>query len=58
MSEQEMKQNLIEIYSNLLRIKAAEQGINKELEIQLKIVKMKLSSFSIDTAELEKEILG
>jgi hypothetical protein len=58
MTEQEMKQVLIDNYTNLLKIKAEESGKNKELEIQLEIVKMKLSSYSIDTAGIEKLILG
>jgi hypothetical protein len=39
MSEQEMKQILIDNYTNLLRIKAAETAENKELEIQLEVAK-------------------
>lgn len=57
MSEEEVKQNLIDYYINLLRIKAAETGNNKELEIQLLAVKVKLSSYNIDTKELEAKIL-
>ncbi|MBQ8945590.1 MAG: hypothetical protein IJ058_02145 [Lachnospiraceae bacterium] len=57
MTEQEVKQNLIDLYINLLRIKAAEQGINKELDIQLEVAKIKLTSYSIDTAAIEKMIL-
>jgi hypothetical protein len=58
MTEEEIKQVLIDNYTNLLKIKAAEKGENKELEIQLETTKMKLSSYSIDTARLEKIILG
>jgi hypothetical protein len=58
MTEQEMKQVLIDNYTNLLKIKAVESGENKELNIQLEIAKMKLSSYSIDTAGIEKLILG
>lgn len=57
MTEQEVKQNLIDIYINLLRIKAAEQGVNKELDIQLEVAKIKLTSYSIDTAAIESMIL-
>ena len=58
MPEQEVKQYLIDNYINLLRIKAAETGVNKELEIQLEVAKIKLTSCSIDTAEIEKMLLG
>jgi hypothetical protein len=58
MSEQEMKQILIDNYTNLLRIKAAEKAENKELEIQLEVAKIKLTSYSIDTAGIERMILG
>ncbi|MCI9542296.1 MAG: hypothetical protein HFG39_14905 [Lachnospiraceae bacterium] len=58
MTEQEVKQSLIDNYINLLRIKAAETATNKELEIQLKVAKIKLASYSIDTAGIEKMILG
>ncbi len=58
MTEQEVKQSLIDNYINLLRIKAAETATNKELDIQLEIAKIKLSSYSIDTAGIEKMILG
>ncbi|MBQ3665959.1 MAG: hypothetical protein II919_07615 [Lachnospiraceae bacterium] len=57
MTEQEVKQNLIDNYINLLRIKAAETGTNKELDIQLEVAKIKLTSYSIDTAGIEKMIL-
>lgn len=58
MTEQEVKQNLIDIYINLLRIKAAETATNRELDIQLEVAKIKLTSYSIDTAEIEKMILN
>ncbi|MBR6223864.1 MAG: hypothetical protein IKQ71_10565 [Lachnospiraceae bacterium] len=57
MTEQEVKQNLIDYYINLLRIKASETGTNKELDIQLNVAKIKLSSYSIDTAEIERMML-
>lgn len=57
MSEEEVKQQLIDRYVMLLQIKAAETGTNKELEIQLAIAKTKLSSYSIDLSEVEKMIL-
>lgn len=52
------EQNLIDNYINLLRIKAAETGENKELDIQLEVVKIKLTSYSIDTSEIEKMIMS
>ena len=58
MIEQEIKQTLIDNYINLLRIKAAETGQNKELDVQLEVVKIKLSSYNIDTSKLEEDILG
>lgn len=58
MSEEEVKQNLIDKYTDLLRIKAAEQGINKELEAQLIIIKVKLSSYNIDTEAIENALLN
>jgi hypothetical protein len=59
MTEQEvLKQMLIDNYANLLRIKAAETAVNKELEIQIQIAKIKLASYSISTSEIEQMILG
>lgn len=57
MSE-EVKQNLILNYTNLLRIKAAEKDTNEELERQLIIAKIALSSYNIDLEALEKAFLG
>ena len=53
MTLEEQKQILIDNYINLMRIKALEQGSNKELEYQIKITKVKLSTFGIDISELE-----
>ncbi len=53
MTLEEQKQILIDNYINLMRIKAHEQGTNKELEYQIKITKVKLSTFGIDISELE-----
>lgn len=53
MTPEEQKQILIDNYINLMRIKAHEQGSNKELEYQIKITKVKLSTFGIDISELE-----
>lgn len=56
MTEEEVKQNLIDKYTDLLRIKAAEAGTNKELDFQLAVTKVKLSSYDIDLELLEKMI--
>ena len=50
---EEQKQILIDAYINLMRIKAHEQGTNKELDYQIKTTKVKLSTFGIDVSELE-----
>lgn len=36
-----------------MRIKAHETGENRELDYQIKIAKLKLSTFNIDVSELE-----
>ena len=53
MTLEEQKQIAIDYYVNLMRIKAHETGENKELDYQIKIAKLKLSTFSIDVSELE-----
>lgn len=50
---EEQKQVAIDYYVNLMRIKSHETGQNKELDYQIKVAKIKLSTFSIDTSELE-----
>lgn len=50
---EEQKQAAIDNYVNLMRIKADEKAENKELERQMKIAKIKLSTFSIDLTEIE-----
>lgn len=57
MTEEEVKQNLIDKYVMLLQIKAAETATNKQLDIQLAITKVKLSSYNIDIESIEKMIL-
>ena len=57
MTEEEVKQNLIDRYVMLLQIKASETGVNKALDIQLAVTKVKLSSYNIDMESLEKMIL-
>lgn len=54
MTLEEQKQIAIDNYINLMRIKAEETAENKELERQIKIAKVKLSTFSIDLTEIEK----
>lgn len=54
---EEQKQTVIDYYVNLMRIKAHETGENKELDSQIKIAKIKLSTFSIDVSELDKIFL-
>ena len=54
MTLEEQKQIAIDSYINLMRIKAEEKAENKELERQIKIAKLKLSTFSIDLSEIEK----
>lgn len=51
-SDREMINNLIDCYTNLQRIKKAEDA-EKELDYQLKILKAKLESFGIVTTDLE-----
>lgn len=53
MSPEEQKQVAMDYYVNLMRIKAHETGENKELDYQIKIAKVKLSTFSIDVSQLE-----
>ena len=53
MSLEEQKEVAINRYVDLMRIKAYETGENKELEYQIKVAKVKLSSFGIDYSELE-----
>lgn len=52
-SLEEQKQIAIDYYVNLMRIKASEISENKELDYQIKVAKVKLSSFGIDYSELE-----
>jgi len=53
MTLEEQKQVAIDNYVNLMRIKAEEKAENKELDRQLKIAKLKLSTFAIDLSEIE-----
>lgn len=49
MNQTEMMNNEINYYVNLLRIKEAEQGINKELDYQIKVQENKLHALGINT---------
>ena len=51
-SDKEMINNLIDIYTNLQRIKNS-YDIQKELDYQLSITKAKLESFGIPLENLE-----
>ena len=57
-STEDIKQNLINDYVMLLRIKAAQDNINPVLEAELTIIKVKMSGFDIDLAAIEKFILN
>lgn len=52
MNEKEMINNLIDNYTSLQRIKNASNS-EKELDYQLRILKVKLESFGIITSELD-----
>lgn len=54
MNDNELINNLIDIYTNLQRIQNAENK-EKEIENQIKIVKFKLESMGIVTTELTIE---
>ena len=54
MTLEEQKQIAIDNYINLMRIKAEEKAENKEPDRQIKIAKVKLSTFSLDLTEIEK----
>ena len=49
MSRDEMINFEINYYVNLLRIQAAEQGINKELDYQIKVQENKLHALGVNT---------
>ena len=52
MSEEEMKQNLIDKYTDLLRIKINQN----ELDVQLAVIKVKLSFHNIDIKSIEEAV--
>ena len=53
MTLEEQKEVAINRYVDLMRIKAHETAENRELDYQIKVAKVKLSSFGIDYSELE-----
>lgn len=53
MGIEEQKEVAINRYVDLMRIKACEQGENRELEYQIKVARVKLQSFGIDYSELD-----
>ncbi len=57
MSFEEQKQLAIDKYTDLLRIKSAEQGENVELEKQLVLAKVKLQTLAVDVSALENIFL-
>ncbi len=54
MALEEQQQLAIDYYINLMRIKSAETSDNTELDRQIKIAKLKLSTFAIDLSEVEE----
>lgn len=57
MTEEEVKQNLIDKYVDFLEIKAVEKEENKILDRKIAITKLKMSSYNIDIESIEKMIL-
>lgn len=55
MSRDEMINFEINYYVNLLRIKNAEQGNNKELDYQLKVQENKLHALGVNTENFKLE---
>ncbi len=53
MTLEEQKQVAIDYYINLMRIKAHETSKNEELERQIKIAELKLSTFAVDLSKIE-----
>ena len=51
-TEKEMINNLVDSYTNLQRIKKANDT-QKELDYQIRVLKTKLESFGIITSELD-----
>ncbi len=53
MTRDEMIKYEIDYYVNLIRIKNAEDGTNKELDYQLKVQKNKLAALGVNTDSYE-----
>ena len=53
MTLDELKQVNIDYYVNLMRIKEAQNGTNKELDYQIKVAKAKLQLLGIPTEKFE-----
>ena len=53
MTFEEHKSILIDAYVNLMRIKKHQKEVNEELEYQIRITKVKLSTIGVDISELE-----
>ena len=53
MSRDEMINNEINYYVNLLRIKACEQGTNKELDYQVRVQENKLHALGVNTENFQ-----
>ena len=53
MSRDEMINYEINYYVNLLRIKEAEQGTNKELDYQIKVQQNKLHALGVNTDDFK-----
>ncbi len=53
MTLEEQKQIAIDKYVDLMRIKKFQKEENEELNYQIKIAKVKLTSFGVDISELE-----
>lgn len=53
LSRDEMINYEINYYVNLIRIKQSEQGVNQELEYQMKVQKNKLAALGVNTENFE-----
>ena len=53
MNEAELRNTLIDYYTNLQRIKKAETGVNPELDYQIRVTKGKLESMGVITSDLD-----
>lgn len=53
MSRDEMINNEINYYVNLLRIKSCEEAINKELDYQIRVQENKLHALGVNTENFQ-----